>query len=332
MTFETGELHPNTPHLLSDVTELLLITNHYGRKRWHKNDMESLLTSGVISEEEIDDEERESEEEASSAARHDRTNRQIEDLWSQLEYRSKALEQYYPFTMERGMLVLKDGLTPEQRIYRMLLVCSRLRSFSAERGIAQRWAAAFTKLSREAMTGLLPCGVDVRIFDANSEDRRHHYGTDIKDALKVLGEELGAHAILNEEINRIQSASGDAGLDLVATINFADGAVSSYAIFAQCGAQETKWPTKTLDAHPLKISNYFSMKCDPVSIMFIPVCYRNSDGSFCNNLYASGILLADRVRILQLIGWQEKHEQITGSDWFQTFEVEFDAFVQSATM
>ena len=57
MTFEIGELHPNSPHLFADLAELLLLANHNGRKFLHLNDLESLLNAGSISADEIDEDE-----------------------------------------------------------------------------------------------------------------------------------------------------------------------------------------------------------------------------------------------------------------------------------
>jgi hypothetical protein len=204
----------------------------------------------------------------------------------------------------------------------MILACSRLRSFKHE-GIAQRWAKEFTKICKIAMMGLMPSHAKVRIFDANSEDRHTFYTHNLSEALKTLGKELAVKRVDEKECDGA-GRSGDAGLDLVAFINFDDVATSSYAILGQCGAQETGWPKKTLEAHSMKYSGYYHMVFQYPAVMFTPVCYRTADGDWYDIQSATGILLLDRLRILKLIDSQNCWDQIVENQWFRDFESEFD--------
>ena len=124
--------------------------------------------------------------------------------------------------------------------------------------------------------------------------------------------------------------SGDAGLDLIAIVNFADGAATNYAVFGQCGAQETAWPKKTLEAHPIRFRSYFQTLMEHPAIMFIPVCYRTASGEWYDNQAASGVLLLDRSRILHLLQSQDKWDEIVDLDWFQKFERELEATIAPA--
>lgn len=320
MNFKIGELHPNTPHLFSDLAELLLLIGYNGRTELHKNDLESILLNGPISHEEIDDEDIADGAEPTSAERNNRTDRQLEDVVTQLEYRSRALADYYPFSVVGERLILNHTLNNKQRVYRMLLTCSRLRSFGGN-GVAQRWAKVFAQLSKLALTGLLPSHAHVRIFDANSDDRRNYYSTDLRKALKTLGKDLRVIKINEEECNKV-GASGDAGLDLVAVVDFDDGASNSFAVLGQCGAQEQSWPKKTLEAHPMRYRHCFQMQFDYPAVMFTPVCFRTADGEWADNQSANGIFLADRGRILNLIALQDQWNAIVDTPWFKEFEAE----------
>ena len=120
MDFAIGELHPNTPHLFADLAELVLTIGYNGRIKLHKNDLLSILKSGDISPDELDQED-DAEEYADitdlvSAEKNSRHERQLEDVLTQLTYRSSALNQYYPFTIDADELVLIDKalLTPCQ--------------------------------------------------------------------------------------------------------------------------------------------------------------------------------------------------------------------------
>lgn len=323
MNFNIGELHPNTPHLFADLAELLLLVGYNGRGAIHKNDLEAILLHGPISHEEIDEEEEADDIPMSGAERNGRQERQLEDVMTQLEYRSQALGGLYPFQLDGEELVLATNLNEKHRIYRFLLACSRLRSFGGK-GLPQRWAKSFAKLSKFAMTGLLPHHATVRIFDANSDDRQAYYTTDLRQALKILGQDLRVIKINEDECNKA-GPSGDAGLDLVAVVDFDDGAANSFALLGQCGAQETGWPKKTLEAHSMRYRHFFQMQFDYPAVMFTPISYRTADGGWCDNQSTNGIFLADRGRILNLLNLQNQWAEITTSPWFVDFETELAA-------
>lgn len=321
MNFNIGEIHPNSPHLFADLAELLVLVGYAGKGWLHKNDLLALRASASTSVEEIDQETATMEELEIDARRHDRIEAQLEDVWTHLEYRSGAMADFYPFSVQGDKLILLDRLDIRHRLYRLLVACSRLRSF-AKKGVPQRWAKSFTALSRLALHGLMPSHASIRIFDANSEDRRSYYGTDLREALIKLGTDLCAFEI-NREQCRKASAQGDGGIDLVATINFGDGAAGTFSIIGQCGAQETGWPIKTLEATPVRFRNFFSIPFDWPSIMFTPVCYRNSNGEWVDNQSTNGVLLADRLRILTMLEKTDAWNTVAMAAWFSSFEEEF---------
>jgi hypothetical protein len=315
--FKIGELHPNSPHLFADLVELLLLVGDGGRDTFGAGDIEGILRGGTLSTEELDEEEaalalaRDSGE--STAAGASRLERQIEDIMSQLSYRSAAFGNWYPFTLCNGKLALRSAFTAEQRVYRLVLACSRLRSFGAA-GRPQRWASGFTRICKLALQGLAPTSATT------------HYGTDLKRALVTLGHDLGV-ASINVANCETSSSSGDAGFDLVATLDFADGATTAFAVLAQCGAQETGWPKKTLEAHSLRFRHFYQVQFDYPSVMMTPVCFRDASGAWVNGQAANGIFLTDRGRILHLLEIQGHAVPITGYDWFREFEEEFEKVV-----
>ncbi|MDD2894192.1 MAG: hypothetical protein PHF20_09730 [Halothiobacillaceae bacterium] len=327
MSFDVGEIHPNTPHLFADLAELSLLVGDVGRTHLHKNDLEYLLNKESITTEEIDDEanaEQEADDtDLSTAERTDRLERQLEDVFTQLGYRASAFSDYYPFYVNGEQLILKDTFTERHRVYRLLLACSRLRSFGRG-GLPQRWAKHFAKLSKIALEALVPIRAETRIFDANSDDRRNYYSTDLRHALRKMGQDLGVLFINEDECNNAGS-SGDAGFDLISTIKFEDGAATNFALLGQCGAQEKGWPSKTLEAHAINLRHYFQIQFDYPSTMFTPVCYRTATGEWVDNRCANGILLADRGRILNLIEVQNQWTALVQLPWFNEFEQEFAA-------
>ncbi|WP_425317551.1 hypothetical protein [Pseudomonas nitroreducens] len=323
--FEVGDFLPNTPHLFADLVELLAFVKLDGKSSIHKNDVISLRQAGVTGAEEVDEEEKETAQLGYGAAKIDRIESQLEDTWTNLKYRESAFKDDYPFVIQGDEIRLKEQLTSRQRVYRLLTCCSRLRSFKKSKGAAQRWAKAFTNTCQVSMKGLVPAHASVRVFDANSDDRQSYYGTDLRNALKILGKDLGVLSINESECNSA-SASGDGGLDLVSVATESDGATTSFALLGQCGAQETNWPSKTFEAHAFAMRNFYQIQFDYPTIMFTPVCYRNADGAWVSNKPSNGVYLADRLRILSLIKKHTHIYQITQSDWFKNFEKELKSF------
>ncbi|MFM8333019.1 MAG: hypothetical protein ACKN9T_15145 [Candidatus Methylumidiphilus sp.] len=321
MFFKIGEIAPNTPHLFADLAELLLLVDPNGRGWIHKNDLLDWRTFANTSLEEVDKETEDMEGLGSAACRHGREESQLEDVWTQLEYRAGAMRQYYPFTVQGEKLHLCGVLNIQQRAYRLLLACSRLRSFENSGGIRQRWAKSFARISHLALQGLMPNHADIRIFDANSDDRRHYYKTDLREALFKLAEDLAFKP--NEEECRKAGSSGDGGIDLVGVVTFGDGAIGNFAIAGQCGAQEKDWPSKKLESSPVNFRNYMNVLFDWPSIMFTPVCYRSATGEWVDNRSTTGVLLVDRFRILCLLDKAELWEVIANAEWFSSFEKDF---------
>ncbi|PAV96146.1 hypothetical protein CJD50_14120 [Hafnia paralvei] len=324
MTFDVGVMHPNSPHLFADLAELLTVINYTGRNSLHKNDLDSVRKLGATSIEEIDDEENINEEIDADAEKNDRFEEQLEDVWTQLEYRESSLGNRYPFIISGDEIIFKENLNEQQRIYVFLLCCSRLRSFKSIRGAAQRWAKSFARVCKIAMLSLLPRHGVVRIFDVNSDDRRDYYGTNLRNALSILGKDLGVCSLNTKEIAKAPT-SGDAGFDLIATVEFPDGQTSNYGILGQCGAQEKGWPSKTLEANVLNLTTYFQIAFQHPSTMFTPVFYREANGEWVNTRATAGVLLLDRLRIMYLLEKANQWEAISTSNWFREFEEELNA-------
>lgn len=325
--FDIGELHPNTPHLFADLVELLLLTGYNGRKNIHSNDVEYLLINKVLSPEELDEEVEQDMRTGVSAAKLARRDTQVEDVMTHLAYRAKAFGDWYPFAVCNDSLELEEQITSKKRLYRLLLACSRLRSFGRYEGIPQRWAKAFTRVSKLAFHNLAPRKAVTRIFDANSDDRKEYYGTDLRYALKILGKDLAVLDINNKICDSVDPA-GDGGFDLVSNLFFDDGATVNFSLLGQCGAQEKEWPSKTLEAHSIKLRHYFQVQYDYPCVMMTPVCYRNSDGGWIDQCATNAVLLTDRGRLLQLLDDEALINSATTEAWFTEFEAQFSEYEQ----
>ncbi|OSI09447.1 hypothetical protein [Neisseria zoodegmatis] len=345
MTFEIGELHPNTPHLFSDLIELYILVNHKEKNSLSESDMEGLIREGVISPEENNiDLEENLESNITSAEKKDKAEERVENIFSLLEYRQGCFGEFYPFQINGEIISLKNtnfvNLTAQEKLYVILLACSRLRSFrnfksqaAEDKSVVQLWAKYFTELSKIAFQSLLPEWASVYIFDANSDDRRNIFDTNLQEAMKRLGSQdmLAPVNLLSSGIDQL-STSGDAGLDLVGIGNFDDKAISNLVIFGQCGAQETNWPNKTLESHQIHLSNYFHMQPSYTNYMLIPLSYRDSNGSFVNSNKLGGTLLLDRKRILDLATKKINASDLISTEWMRKFIEDFRKITEVASI
>ena len=289
---------------LADLVELLTISKWDGKATYSMADMESLLVA-----------------ETTQAPPSTLFN-ELRDAWRHLSYRQGRFDAAYPFTIDatNNTIKLKSKLTQEARIYRFLLACSRLRSF--DNRLRQSWATGFTLISREALTALLPSSASVRVFDANSDDRKKYYGTNLHKALEKLSVDLAANMIDAEEIAKL-STSGDRGIDLVAHVGFDDSAAGCHAILGQCAARQKEWPTKTFEAHSDRLRGVFSLLTPPGNIVFIPLLYRDTNGKWIRNSEVSGCLAIDRWRIIHLLRMSGRVQMIAKQVWFTVFEQNF---------
>ena len=113
-----------------------------------------------------------------------------------------------------------------------------------------------------------------------SDDRRNFFGTNLRDALKVLASFIKETAHV-ERIKMLDS-SGDKGLDIVGVKNFSDKERGSLVVFGQCAAKGLGWERKVLEAHPLNFADYITFSNNPINVVFIPAFYRELDGMFPN--------------------------------------------------
>lgn len=322
-SFNIGELQVGTPHLMADLAELLLLLDFNGRKTIHRGELSSIISQEAKSVETIDAELLDASRESDAEA-HDSLERKLDFIWGQLEFRESTLDDAYPYIVDGDELIMLDNLSDIQKIYCFLTCCSRLRSFNAFTNfgsISQKWAKYFTFLCKEAVKSLAPAGkrTSVRIFDVGSPDRHSYYGTDLRDALPILGRDLGV--ISNNIDNCNQTSSGDGGFDIIVDYGFDDNLTSNFGILGQCGAQETEWPTKVLESHSINLRHYFHTNYDLPSVMFTPVFYKQSNGRWVNERHTNGVLLLDRQRIINLIADTSAERRIIHSNWFVNYEI-----------
>ena len=298
-SFAIGALNNAEPHLLADLIELLVVLGVDGRKCYSPADIESILVTATGG----------NSKGASQSA--------VKAAWPQFSYRSGRFDRAYPFVVDKHGIGLRVAQNSESRVYIFLLACSRLRSFHSK--LRQKWAAGFSELSVDAMRALVPDWAAARSFDANSSDRRSYYGTNARDALLVLGKDIGARSTDQNEIAKL-SASGDYRIDVVGVCDFNDGAHTHHALLGQCAARGEDWPTKRLEAHSISLSGVFFFNHPPANVVFTPVSFRQTNGSWIDNTSVSAALVIDRWRLVFLLRKSRRLSRVAGSPWMGEFE------------
>ncbi len=293
--FKLGDVSASKPHRFADAVELLLLFEHYGEIS--KSDAAGIAAQSAPAID--DDEENDFNSDSSyenSAEENEKTQHKADACFRHFEYRSKAFGEAYPFIVERGILSGFPKINEDNMFYIFLLACSRLGSFARKDRV--KLASLFEKISREAMCSMLPDSAEIRIFGANSSDRKNYYGSDFRKALQKLASDLQDPPNI-VSINKEQ-ISGDGGLDIAGYIQFMDGARGALAFFGQCTAQD-EWHKKSLEAHPHKFKAWIQFTCDPLNILFIPFLDRDTSGGWIKDGHASGVVLIDRLRLWKLL-------------------------------
>lgn len=232
------------------------------------------------------------------------TDSKIDNLFQVFDSRISRFGDCYPFTLDFDLLVKKIVTTKMHSAYVFSLACSNLTLLSDYNTTKHFLTSTFELLVVKAIAKMLPNFADVRRFGAGSEDRRDHYGSNLKDAIQKLAEDC-CYSVDQDMLLEVdnggkfkESSSGDCGLDVVGTASFPDGQRGSMVLFCQC-ATGKDWGKKFYE--PKQITSY--MKCfpDPLLAVSIPYDYRDIDGNWARYRNLDGGLLIDRSRLFFLL-------------------------------
>lgn len=303
------ESPPTTkPHLMADFLELCILFSQYDVLA--SSDVLSLLNEDETSEW-MDDEENKNPNE-SSAEINEKALRKAKELLEHLKFRENAFGDFYPFYFENNALRIHEKLADKRYLYLFLLLCSRLRTFYEEKSRHTKFADIFEIISAKALQQMFPNAI-VNNFGPNNPERKTHFGTKLKEAIKVLNKDLNER--LNElGVNEIsEQNTADGGLDLIVRWPWADPAMGTIAFFGQCAAIEEGWEDKKFETD--NIRGYINFCHFPVRMLFIPICFRNTSGNWVKYGPTHECILFDRLRICNLLKDNASFQEI--KDVFQ---------------
>lgn len=281
-----GVVNDRSPHIIADLCELVCYLEDISVSR---GDIESFIQQrggeGLLQELEANND----------SETNDRIQRLTEDAFQNLLFRSTAFGDWYPFLVDHDVIELKEQFREEHKVYAALLADSRLKMFP--RAVRTRLASEFEVICAFALPALLPSFTIYHFGVGGSQ--RELFGNKLKDALPALADKMRDY-VIQPHIDELSDQNcGDAGIDLVALYEWQDAAQAVPAYFCQCAAQQEGWPEKRFESHSIAHERYFSFFHKPGSILFIPVCYRQTNGAWID---AAGhqTLLIDRLRLVEL--------------------------------
>lgn len=234
---------------------------------------------------------------SSSAEKNEKGDIIVSDVLRQFAFRLGAFGRAYPFKYNDGILELKNTISAPHSLYIFLLISSNLAAFKSK-GLLQTCAGLFEEVCADAMRGFLHSSALVKRFGSSSDDRRKYFGTRFNDAIKVLGKDI--RVAMGAYHNEAGARGGDGGLDVVGSAQFpdADTGHSTLVVFGQCATGED-WQSKIYESSADKWRRWFDFMHPPSNLIFIPRCYRDSNGTWPDSKSYSAILV-DRVRICHL--------------------------------
>lgn len=235
----------------------------------------------------------------------DKWSAEIDDKWAaeadswfaHLEYRARVFGNHYPFNISGNMLQRQARMTSRRKFYVSLLLSSCLRYVS--KSSESKLTSSFEIISRDALRRSLPEIAQVHVFGTSKYGKGRYRGNiwkKIKRLASDLREELNPR-VGPESFSKY--STGDRGLDLVAWVPMKDEENCQIVIFGQC-ACTPKWIEKQHSSSPEKWKNLISFQVKPLNAVFIPFCYRTSDGKWYDAIEISSVMF-DRLRLVTIL-------------------------------
>lgn len=287
------------PFIMSDYIELLCICNP--DNEISKQDALVRVYNTSESETEHETELDEGITDETAAEYSDRQQRYADDWFAQLAFRVEAFDGFYPFYITGQRLIVHPTLTNKMKTYLFLLLCSSLRIIADNS--RHYFTSDFEILSSIALRKYLP-KFTVHPF-GKSPIARENYSNKLFDAIKELCSNIMERNIC--EPNEVASTNtGDGGLDIVAWRTLNDyNAHGNLICFAQCACQPEGWENKLYDSHFDKWRKRISFSHQPAQFIFIPICFRKTDGTWFDTWKIGSGVVMDRLRICLLLQSEE---------------------------
>lgn len=224
----------------------------------------------------------------------DKNMRRVEDWFGHLEYRSAVCGDFYPFSLsEDGRVLQSLALTDEHYLYLFLLLAANLTYV----GVRDRLSLAydFELISQVALSSYMSPASHVYLFGKNPRNTGRYSGH-VWSKINTLASDIGESPICSKN-DFHPSDTGDEGVDLVAWAPLGDSAGALLVVLGQCACTE-QWDEKQHTSHAIRWQNLIRFKARPISVVFIPLCFRKANGAWFRPHDITDSIVLDRVRLL----------------------------------
>jgi hypothetical protein len=245
----------------------------------------------------IDEGEEEADESLEKAEKVDRWNKRVENWFAHLRFRARQLGSAYPFVIKEGenSVRLKAPLTDAHKLYLALLMASNLNYFPKDQS---NLTASFEVFCLVIFKQWMPAPAEVMWFGANKLNKTEFTGR-LWKKVGMLAERLN-ETVTAKEGDFPKNDCGDHGLDLLARIPSGDTLPGTVLMFGQC-ACTVEWVDKQDSSSGNSWKHLVSLMSNPLNVVFIPFCLRNSDGTWHQPSDQRGHVLMDRVRLIHFL-------------------------------
>jgi hypothetical protein len=215
------------------------------------------------------------------------------EIFDIIDQRYTLYNEKYPFTLENGLLSIKDSLSDKQEVYLFLLIASSLKYFPVLSSIL---TSDFEKVSKKVLKSFLPNKAIVKSLGTDSD-----LVGNAQTKIRFLANEMNINT-REHEIHQISPQnSKEEGLDIVGWIPFLDNNPNLVCFLAQCACGR-EWDTKQY-IETGRYTNFFDFeKLDPIHTLFIPHALSNHSGQFHQSKdIIKPILVFERFRIMEYL-------------------------------
>jgi len=283
-------------HTWADYLEMLALVNLDGSCDFEFA-LDRVLDSPEVDNNEDDEEDGEhgaGDQAATERLRAREKNRsQITDAYLLCAWRSVAYGAAYPFKLadDRRSLHLCKPLEEGQLSYLFLLLCGNQPFILRQKHIL---TSGFEVFCKRVFHSLLPAGSEVYLFGAATSSR--YAGTKIQKLTQLCNDVRGK--MLQDETSYREGDTGDGGVDIVGWHGLHDDASNIVVSFAQCACSRSDWSRKQAEVGA-GIFNAFITAPPWMPVIFIPVCFRSSEGGWAYSAAVKDTVVMDRLRILR---------------------------------
>ena len=249
------------------------------------------------------------------AARNDRRANLLRDIQENIQARAQLFGDNYPFLIEDDSIQIKPNPTENHKLYIFMLFAANLCFFP--KPDAYKLTADFEIAAAFALKRFFPSWI-IKIFGTADSEHMHSYTGTPKQKIVNFARDLKLKlGIEEEELDRMHTPNGDAGLDVVAWHPFDDGAGHMPVFLAQvgCTANEDQMFEKQYSVDT-RLWSARLRGLAAIGCMVTPQCYRDSHNSWPCFTRVQSVFI-DRARVLSLLTAAEDFQ----FDYLQTHQV-----------